>query len=456
MLSRILFPRTVVAILACAALPALADYSTGIGAYSRKDFPAAKAAFQQVAQLADPGAQRALATMYARGEGGDVDLVAAYAWATLAVDQGDVAATKIRDAIAAGLPAALKPQADARLQEYRSKYSLDAVKRDLLPMISANEPSVFNAEWQPARARKQVPVPFPERAKDKNESGYSCAAFYVDGSGKAIDIRRFDNKGGPFAATTEKGLASWEFEAELNERRVARCIEFLIEDDKTWRSPDAVKQQQTKARKGDARSQLEVARDFSAAQHAMQGRVEAQTVTEAWLQAALSGAAEAQLEIAQRLLRADGCVMERDKALRWLKLALEQNHAPAQHFAAVHFANEKTLAISPAQQLDWLRAAANTGNVEAQLQLAKKLLRNGPAQDVGTALALLKKIDNDYHIHVRDWRAYAYALGGDFDSALDDAEGALEHAKDVGLVTTARQAAVDLLSNGSASAIPAN
>ncbi len=456
-LSRRSLSNVAAAVFACAAFPSLADYSTGIGAYSRKDFPAARAAFQQVAQLADPGAQRALATMYARGEGGEVDLVAGYAWATLAVDQGDVTASKIRDAIAAGLPPALKPQAEARVLEYRSKYSAEAVKRDLLPSLSANEPIVFSADISPARVRKQSQIPFPEKALEKSEQGFACVSFFVDSTGKALDVRRYDGRGGgQFGAAAEKGIVNWSFEAEPSERRVGHCVEFMIEDDKTWRSPELIKQQQAKARKGDARSQLEVARSFGAAQHTLTDRIDAQTVTDAWLQAALSGAPEAQLEIAQRLLRADGCVSDRDKALRWLKLSLEQNHGPAQQFAAVALANEKALALTPAQQLEWLRAAANAGNVEAQLQLAKKLLRSGPSQDIGSALALLKKLDKDYHIHVHDWRAYAYALSGDFDSALDEAEDALELATDIGLATTARQAAVDLLTNGSVPAIPAN
>lgn len=451
-----MFRRSALALLLLTAAPAFADYGAGMGAYSRKDFPTARTAFLQVAQLADVGAQRALASMYARGEGGTVDLVEAYAWASLATDQGDVAAGKIRDAISAGLPAALKPQAEARVLDYRGKYSLDAVKRQLYPVSTSTEPSVFDLQVPAASVRKQFPVEYPERAKEKNEQGYACVSFFVDKAGKALDIRRYDNKGSSaLAAAAEKSLSNWTFEPVANEQRVGHCVEFLIEDDKTWRSIDQLKALQSKARKGDSRSQLEYAREVSAAQHAVTGRVEVHAVTDAWLQAALTGAAEAQFEMASRLLRGDGCVADKEKALHWLQLALAQNHAPAQQYVALYLASEKALAVTAAQRSEWLQAAAAGGSFEAQLRAAKEQLHPGANQNASAALTVLTQLDAERHLHVRDWRAYAHALLGDFDSALSEAEDALELATDIGLATELRQTVVNVLEKEQPSPVPA-
>ncbi|MFN4292040.1 MAG: TonB family protein [Permianibacter sp.] len=452
-----MLPRPLLATLALAALPALADYNAGVSAYARKDFPTARQAFLEVAKLADAGAQRALSSMYARGEGGEVDLIEAYAWSSLAAEQGDATGQKIRDAVLAGLPAAMKAQAEARLADYRAKYSADAVQRNLHPISNAAEPAVFDWQLPAARLRKQGNVEYPERAQEKGEQGYACVGFFVDSNGTPRAIRRYANKGsGALAAAAEKSLAGWQFEPEPGERQVGYCVTFLIEDDKTWRNRDQLRAEQAKVRKGDARAATEFARALASAQHNPTDRVEPGDVTDAWLQAALAGSAEAQFELASRLLRGDGCVIDREKALRWLQLALNQNYEPAQQFVALRLGTEKTLAVTPAQQQAWLQAAADAGNFEAQLLRAKQLLRPGPEQNASAALALLSKLDAERHLHVRDWRAYAHGLLGEFGDGLDEAEDALEFATEAGLATATRQAAVDALDNDQIPPLPAH
>lgn len=452
-----MFYRSALALVALAALPALADYNAGVSAYARKDFPSARQTFLEVAKLADAGAQRALSSMYARGEGGDVDLIEAYAWSSLAAEQNDATAVKIRDAVLAGLPTSMKPQAEARLTDYRNKYSSQAVQRNLFPVINSAEAAVLDWQLPAARLRKQGAVEYPERAQEKDDQGYACVGFFVDGSGTPRAIRRYDGKGSSaLAAAAEKSLAGWQFEPEPTERQVGYCVTFLIEDDKTWRNREQLRAEQAKVRKGDARAATEFARSLATSQHSALDRVETSDVSEAWLQAALAGAAEAQFELASRLLRGDGCVIDKEKALRWLQLALHQNYAPAQHFAALRLAGEKALAITPAQQQSWLQSAADAGIFEAQLMRAKQLLRPGPEQNASAALALLSKLDADRHIHVRDWRAYAYALLGEFGDGLDEAEEALELATEAGLATAERRAAVNALDNEQLPAPPAH
>lgn len=452
-----MFRRSAFAALLFAALPVAADYNAGVSAYARKDFPAARTAFLQVAQLADAQAQRALSSMYARGEGGDVDLLEAYAWASLAAEQGDPTASKIRDAIVASLPASVKPPAEAKLKDYRNKYSPDAVKRELYPVVNAADPAVYSLQLPAARLRQQHSVEYPERAKEKGDQGYACVGFYVGNNGAPVGIRRYDNKGSSaLAAAAEKSLASWRFEPEPNERRVGYCVEFSIEDDKTWRSREQVQQLQARTRKGDAKSLTDLARELAAAQRAVTNRVEASVVTEAWLNAAVAGSAEAQYELASRLLRGDGCVTDRAKGLRWLQLAIAQDYLPAKHYAGQYLNGEKSVPYSAALLAEWLQSAASAGEQTAMLLRAKQLLRPGANQNANAALALLSKLEPEQDVHVRDWRAYGHALTGDFSNALDEAEEALELATEIGLATELRQQAVNALSTEQLPPLPAH
>ena len=452
-----MFRRSALAALLFAALPVAADYNAGVSAYARKDFPAARAAFLQVAQLADAQAQRSLSSMFARGEGGDVDLLEAYAWASLAAEQGDQTAIKIREAIVASLPASAKPQAEAKLKDYRSKYGVEAIKRELHPIVNAADASVYGLQFPAARLRRQQMLEYPERAKEKGDQGYACIGFYVGANGTPIDLRRYDTRGSSaLAAAAEKSLASWQFEPEPAEHRVGYCVDFLIEDDKTWRSNEQVQQALAKTRKGDARSLADVARELGAAQRAVSGRVEPNVITEAWLQAALAGSAEAQFELASRLLRGDGCVTDRNKALRWLQLSVSQDYAPAKHYVAQHLATEKSLPYSSTQLAQWLQAAADAGEPAAVLERAKQLLRPGASQNASAALALLNKLDPEQDVHVHDWRAYGLALQGELGSALDEAEEALEFATERGLATERRQQAVNALTAEQLPPLPAH
>src|SRR4051812_15389727 len=76
----------VLAVFICA--PAVADLRSAQEAYTKQDFTKAFHDFQELAELGQPVAQFDLAIMYARGEGARQSDIYAYAWASLAADNG--------------------------------------------------------------------------------------------------------------------------------------------------------------------------------------------------------------------------------------------------------------------------------------------------------------------------------------------------------------------------------
>lgn len=452
-----MFSRSALILLAMLPIATLADYNTGLGAYSRKNFAVAQLEFLQVARLADAGAQKALAQMYARGEGSAVDLIEAYAWASVAADQGDAAAAKIRDAIAAGLTPALKAQAETRRKSYQEKYSLEAFNRDWQPQLTDAQPLSYDLRFASAQASVIEPVKYPERAKSNGSQGAFCVSFYVNRDGVPVSIRPELADGSDLLLhAVETSVAAWQFKPDPNERRNQYCVEFLLAGDGTWLSDERLQAMLGKARSGDARSLLDVARDLAKLQHVTTDRVGPAMITKAWLAAAKAGSAEAQFELSSRLLRGDGCTANRDKALRWLWLAVEQGYEPAQRSAALALNNEPHAPITTTQKLTWLDIAAKNGDTDASLELAKQLLRTRTEQNISTALDLLSKLPPEQHIHVLDWLAYGHALSGDFSAAQDEADDALDLATDLGLAIEIRQAALTAVEAEQLPPVPAH
>src|ERR1700719_987654 len=84
-----------VAVLLCAA--ARADLFTAQLAYQKADYERAFKDYRELAELGQPLAQHNLAIMYAQGRGVRQSELNAFAWATLAVENGDPSAQSLVD-----------------------------------------------------------------------------------------------------------------------------------------------------------------------------------------------------------------------------------------------------------------------------------------------------------------------------------------------------------------------
>ena len=192
-----------------------ADYLQALDAYNQKQFEQARSLFLQAAELGDSKAQRILSTMLAKGEGGPVNAVDAYVWAAVAAIEDAGTSAKIRDAIGAQLPPAIKESADKRFAEFRTMYTREAVHDRLSPLLNGSEPATYDLQYPAAKVSNGLPVEYPKRASEKNDQAIICSSFYIDQEGRPLAIKNYApwNNKVSLTGPTEKQLANWRFRA---------------------------------------------------------------------------------------------------------------------------------------------------------------------------------------------------------------------------------------------------
>ena len=104
------------------ATPALAGYDEGVAAYERGDHKTALQEFRPLAEQGDADAQTALGWMYYLGQGVTEDYVQAHMWYNLTAAQGDNAAAKNRDIVAAKMTPADVSKAQRMAREWLAEH----------------------------------------------------------------------------------------------------------------------------------------------------------------------------------------------------------------------------------------------------------------------------------------------------------------------------------------------
>jgi hypothetical protein len=134
---------------------ATADLVSGGKAYDSGDYDRAFKDFLELAKLGQPMAQFNVAVMYARGEGARASAIYAYAWATLAAENGVEKAKVLADSLRPKL--ALAPGSEQLAADIEAQYGHAVLDKHLLPKIVTEENS---GPGDRARCRPQH-VSFP-------------------------------------------------------------------------------------------------------------------------------------------------------------------------------------------------------------------------------------------------------------------------------------------------------
>jgi hypothetical protein len=93
--------------------------------YARGDYPAAMKLYLPLAKDGDNFAQYRVSFMYLEGQGVEADLVEAYAWASLAAQQGQSALLTYRDTVASLVPEDQRSKAVRTADYYTRKWGRD-------------------------------------------------------------------------------------------------------------------------------------------------------------------------------------------------------------------------------------------------------------------------------------------------------------------------------------------
>jgi TPR repeat protein len=119
------------------ASPAVADLVSAGAAYQKGDFDAAFKDYRVLAELGQPMAQFNVAVMYARGEGTRPSDIYAYAWASLAAENGLEKAKVLADSLRPSL--SLAPGSAQIAADIEAQYGHAVLDQRLLPKIVTDE-----------------------------------------------------------------------------------------------------------------------------------------------------------------------------------------------------------------------------------------------------------------------------------------------------------------------------
>ncbi len=328
------------------AVPAVADLVSAGEAYASGDFDAAFKGYRALAELGQPTAQFNVATMYARGEGTRQSDIYAYAWATLAAENGMEKAKTLADSLRPVL--ALAPGSEQIAADIEAQYGHAVLDQRLLPKIV--EESADSSD----RARcfpLHVSMPrYPEGPQRAGIQGQVYVEYSVWPDGRSRNPRVvFAVPKETFDYVARDSVLHTEFPpGSQGGKPVVQCtmfFRFVMAGKTTADYPGLqrfVQQTLTKAQADDPHAQMLYGMLLMGLPQLNKPRSEALP----WfLRSAQAGTPVAQFQIGYSLLTGWGCDCEENKGL------------------------------------DWLRRAAQAGQPDAEVTLAMYALRGNPDED---------------------------------------------------------------------------
>jgi uncharacterized protein len=208
----------VLAVFICA--PAIADLRSAEDAYTRHDFTKAFHDFQELAELGQPIAQLNLAIMYVRGEGARQSDIYAYAWASLAADNGSEKAKALADRLRPGLA----PGSEKIAADIRGEFGNAELDARLNPRI------VEDAEHEDRHRCRAVHVympAYPAEASSRGVQGGVYAEFSVMPDGRTRNPRIiYAFPTGTFEAAVRESLLHSEYSEAPPGSIPIQCTQF--------------------------------------------------------------------------------------------------------------------------------------------------------------------------------------------------------------------------------------
>lgn len=419
-------------LLAVASSAARADLLSAQTAYKAGNFEQAFTEFKELAELGQPIAQLNLGVLYARGEGTSISNTYAYAWTSLAAENGVDSAQKI----SADLKAVLTPGSLAIADGIRQQYGREALDARLMPkLLTSGE---FE-DKEPCKIDKAHLPPYPPQALSKGVQGGGYVEFTVMPDGRARSPRLlYALPMGYFEKTIRESVRKSKFIPGTKGGQPGPCVmnvyySFALGDLDAGDYPKLDKLLTTtkaSAEAGDPQAQLLYGLLISGLPQIRKPRAEALP----WfLKAAQAGSALAQFQTGNSMLLGWGCQCEEDKAAVWLRKAAEADQPDAQvTLAGIALRGDPTEEDIERARI-WLERAAASNNPDGKLYLAALLAAapsdraRNPDRSLELTQSILKSYDDDPTIF--EIRAAAFAAKGQFAEATKEQKAALKMAK---------------------------
>lgn len=411
-----------------------ADVFTAQTAYNKGDFEQAFKEFKELAELGQPTAQYDLAIMYARGAGVQPNELYAYAWASIAADNGFDAARELQGKLRPDL----SPASRQRISEIRDRFGPKALEERLLPKIQADATAAAQ-ERQSCRTTRDRSPEFPASAWQQGLEGGVYAEYTLLADGTARDPRvLYARPEGVFDSSVRESLLHSRFAGSEGKTIVCTKYYEFTKKNEGFRMADPtlagyMEKVHSEATAGRADSQLLYGLMISGLPQLQRPRSEALS----WfLHAAQSGSAIAQYQVGHSLLTGWGCQRDEGKGLLWMHLAADHDQPNAQVALAEYALRGTPDEEKVREAKGWLDRAAASGNREGKIRLAA-LLAAAPYADVRDP-SRARSLSDDAFAGVTDdptgfeIRAAAAASAGDFDAAATEEGKALEQASRLG------------------------
>lgn len=464
--------------------PAHADMYSALGAYKKGDYPQAFQDYLALAKLGQPLAQLNVARLYLLGRGVDESDILAYAWASLAAENGEASGRRTT----AVLGPLLAPGSKQLARQITAAYTPEALRRNLLPQPL--DAQAAKRQWAAMHAPPCWPVELfypgpPSIASMERNQGRVLVEYTVmpDGTARLPRVL-YAYPPQVFDATTREAVLRSCYAHAAAAAAPRRCVEwhdFVLQNGATgavlvmdgtgssgfgeahasgltedrMQASEGIKaggtiyfqngappngsyqELQYIARKlkinvdkdNDPRADLYYGLLIEGAPQLEKSPTSGLT----WLvKAAQAGLPLAQFQVGYRLLAGLECRPDLAKALEWLHLAAAQHETSADLVLAARLLRGTPSAAATARAKEWLEQAVAGGNSYGEMYLAA-LLATAPdarLRDPARALSLLKNVYAGVHENptALEIRAAAQAAEGHFAGAVQSEQKAIADA----------------------------
>jgi len=432
-------------LLVCRA--AHADLYGAEKAYAEKDFAKAFALYREIAEMGHPLGQESLAVMYVNGEGVKRDNVLGYGWALIARENG-------RNDIAQNIITQIEPHmtdaARKRVAELQAHFGKAALQESLLPVLPGQPVPGTQVEYKPdpdncTFTRPANPDDFyPESAVRQGMSGNVEMEFTVMPDNRAHNPRAiFGLPPGAFDQPAKKVILNSAFRAKKVNGVAVPCtmrirVKFTVKGGTAGSQSPEVAQALADARKkslqGDPSSQM----TYALLLQGLGGSSDASEYPIVWnLKAAQAGLPTAQFMVGSFLLNTVTTAFHDErKALIWLNKAADAGQADAEVDLANYLLRKSADAADRARAYEMLDRAATTDHLEAKYRLASLIACDADEsqRDPQRALKLLHEVMLTQEVDPTAFevRAAAHAMLGELSDARNDQKRAIGLASKYG------------------------
>ncbi|ACV26483.1 TonB family protein [Kangiella koreensis] len=407
-------------ILFTASISSHATFDNAIEHYEEGAYKQAFMWFRSLAEIGHKGAQFNLGVMYLEGTGVETDPVKAYAWIKLS-DKKEKKERAFLNEIRQKLNAEQQKEADFFFNSLDKSFSEEALKLALEPVYKPVDTSLDTENE--AKPLKTIAPDYPYEAAMKGVEGWAKFAFKLDQEGTPTDIQVMDSyPGDVFVKDSIAAISKWQFETPSDKNQFNKVYKYRLSfelDKNNRKNRSIISEVKEKAEEGDPIAQ------YYYAKYAPMVERDPEFNTTLWLyKSAQQGIADAQYELAERLLAGQGCEKDKEKAISWLIQSASGNLGRSQFKLAKLFfkVDDKEKAYF------WLDKAIESNDSEIALELAEYLYELKDSKySLDLIIDQLNEADLErvaYPVKHHEFAANLYFLNGQFELAVESQEQA--------------------------------